>query len=219
MGRGAHKIMETLLTADEEEFLQDSVRRMLQTRDESEPQYSPRFWDAVRGAWSPEDLESGNTKKGLIKTFINSLVEKDPQCYAAVDAELHAQAATAYQGPRYQEDSNWRDPPWGNNQGNGNRDSNQRRYNRGNDSYGNHEEPDRPNIRPVQCFLCQGPHRKVDCPIRVEVEQLAVRSRFQQWTGECSSPSGKECCNRSSAMYSNQPWRREFHLSDRYRSS
>ena len=51
------EVMETLLTADEEEFLQDTVKRMTQAIHESEVSYCHRFWDAVSGAWEPSDLQ------------------------------------------------------------------------------------------------------------------------------------------------------------------
>ena len=68
------EIMETLLTADEE-FLQDFVRRMLQTRDESEAQYShsrhiPKFYKCTshttlhrprEAMWLPDGWRTGES--------------------------------------------------------------------------------------------------------------------------------------------------------------
>lgn len=79
------RIGQTLLTADEEAYLRETVTNMFQLKGESEPSYSRRYWDAVYKAW-PRTQMNEQIRNMLISQFADSLREVQTRWHVKVNS-------------------------------------------------------------------------------------------------------------------------------------
>lgn len=78
-------VANTLLSADEMNYLREQVKALSQLSGESEPGYSQRFWDAARNAWPASDLEGDSTVlQMLLSIFMDSLRDRTTRWYLQV---------------------------------------------------------------------------------------------------------------------------------------